>query len=77
MRVLAAASMLLVFVGVGACTKRSDRTVDTGARQSADTMVTKRTMQDTAIIQHDTSVSTDTIHKRGSRPVKTDTVHKH
>ena len=75
MRVLAAASMLLVFVG--ACTKRTDRTVDTGARQSADTMLTKRTMQDTAIIQHDTSVSTDTIRKRGSRPVKTDTVHKH
>ncbi len=75
MRVLVAASMILVFVG--ACTKREGRTLDTGARQSADTMVTKRTMQDTAIVQHDTTVSSDTIHKRGMKPVKTDTVQKH
>jgi len=75
MRLLVAASMLLV--SLGACAKRSDRTVDTGVHQSADTMVTKRTMQDTAIVQHDTNVSTDTIHKRGTKPVKTDTVHKH
>ena len=75
MRVLVAAAMFLVFVG--ACAKREGRTLDTGARQSADTMVTKRTMQDTAIVQHDTTVSTDTIRKRGMKPVKTDTVQKH
>ena len=75
MRVLVAASMFLLFVG--ACAKREGRTLDTGARQSADTMVTKRTMQDTAIVQHDTTVSTDTVRKRGMKPVKTDTVQKH
>jgi hypothetical protein len=75
MRALLAASMLLVLAG--ACAKREGRTLDTGARQSADTMVTKRTMQDTAIVQHDTNVSTDTIRKRGTKPVKTDTVQKH
>ena len=73
MRALFATSLLLVFVG--ACAKR-DRTIETGARHSADTMVTKRTMQDTAIVQHDTNITTDTLHKRGTKPVKTDTVRK-
>ena len=75
MRTLFAVSTLLVLAG--ACTRRADRTVDTGSRQSADTLVTKRTMQDTAIVRHDTTVSTDTTRKRGTRAVKADTVRKH
>ena len=68
-------------VGIGilsltACTKRADREPIDGERHSADTVVTKREMQDTGIIRHDTTIATDTIHKRGTRPVKTDTVKK-
>jgi hypothetical protein len=33
-------------------------------------------MRDTAIIHHDTSITTDTIHKRGTHAVKTDRVKK-
>jgi hypothetical protein len=74
MRKLVAAGMALVLVG--ACAKREGRNPDTGSRQSADTTVTERTMQDTAIVTHDTAISSDTVHKRGRKPVDTDTVHK-
>jgi hypothetical protein len=70
MRTAAACLALLTLV---ACEKRHD-TDETGARHSADTVVTKREMQDTAVISHDTTISTDTTHKRGTRPVDTDTV---
>lgn len=61
---------------LAACEKPADR--DTGARyrESADTMVTKREMHDTTIVRHDTTVSADTVRKRGTRPVKTDTIEK-
>ena len=48
---------------------------DTGTAHSADTIVTKREMQDTAVVNYDTTVSTDTVHKKGTKPVDTDTVH--
>jgi hypothetical protein len=59
-----------------ACTKRTDREPATAERHSADTVVVKREMQDTGIIRHDTTIVNDTIHKRGTRAVKTDTVKK-
>lgn len=74
MRKLVAAGVVLVLVG--ACAKREGRTYDTGSKQSADTMVTERKMQDTAIVTHDTAISSDTLHKRGTKPVDTDTLHK-
>jgi hypothetical protein len=58
------------------CTKRADREPANAERRSADTVVVKREMRDTGIIRHDTTISTDTIRKRGTRPVKTDTVKK-
>jgi hypothetical protein len=33
-------------------------------------------MQDTAVVNYDTTVSTDTVHKKGTKPVDSDTVHK-
>jgi hypothetical protein len=69
----------LVAVSLIACTNRANRTDrDTGAaeRHTADTIVSKREMQDTAIVHHDTTISSDTVHKRGTHAVKTDTVKK-
>jgi hypothetical protein len=62
-------------LALGAC---KDRTDDTGAasRTAADTIVTQRDVQDTSIIRHDTTVSTDTVRKRGGT-VGRDTVRKH
>jgi hypothetical protein len=65
----------LALLTVAACEKRGDTDdIETGARHSADTIVTERQMQDTAVINYDTTVSVDTAHKRGTRPVDTDTV---
>ena len=73
MKPVALAGILLLTVV--ACEKRGDRDdSETGARHSADTVVTERQMQDTAVINYDTTVSTDTLHKRGTRPTDTDTV---
>ena len=71
--ILAAA---IVATSLVACTNRAHRAEDTGAaeRHSADTVVSKREMQDTAIVHHDTTITTDTVHKRGTHAVKTDTV---
>jgi uncharacterized lipoprotein NlpE involved in copper resistance len=69
----------IVVVSLVACTNRAHRAErDTGAaeRHSADTVVSKREMQDTAIIHHDTTITSDTVHKRGAHAVKTDTVKK-
>jgi hypothetical protein len=66
----------IVILSVVACTKRTDRESGTAVRHSADTVVTKREMQDTGIIRHDTAIVNDTIHKRGTRAVKVDTVKK-
>jgi hypothetical protein len=55
---------------------QTDREPANAVRHSADTVVTKREMRDTGIIRHDTTFSSDTIHKRGTRPVKTDTLKK-
>jgi hypothetical protein len=67
----------LVVLSVFACNpRRTDRDTGAAERHSADTAVVKREMQDTAIIRHDTSISTDTVHKRGTHAVKTDTVKK-
>ena len=74
--ILAAVAVAVSLLG---CTNRANRADrDTGAaeRHSADTVVSKREMQDTAIIHHDTSITTDTVHKRGTHAVKTDTVKK-
>jgi hypothetical protein len=70
-------SAVLVTVIVFGCSpRRTDRDTGAAERHSADTAVVKREMQDTAIIRHDTSITTDTVHKRGTRAVKTDTVKK-
>ncbi len=69
----AAAAACLAVLTFSACDKRHDD-AETGARTSADTVVTKREMQDTAVITHDTTISTDTTRKAGTRPVDTDTV---
>ena len=71
MKTLVAACATIAMLA--ACQQRPAN--DTGAaRESADTTVVKREMRDTAIIKHDTTVSSDTIHKRGTHPVKTDTI---
>ena len=74
-----AAAACLALFALTACDKRhdtnNDNTPETGTAHSADTIVTKREMQDTAVVSYDTTVSTDTVHKRGTKPVDTDTVH--
>ena len=72
-----AAAAGLALLALAACDKRNnnDNTPETGTAHSADTIVTKREMQDTAVVSYDTTVSTDTVHKRGTKPVDTDTVH--
>ena len=72
---LRTAAVCLALLSVVACNKRHADD-ETGSRGSADTVVTKREMQDTAVIRHDTTISTDTTRKRGDRPVDTDTVKK-
>jgi hypothetical protein len=64
-------------VVLAACEKPADRDTAAGYRASSDTMVTKREMHDTTIVRHDTTTSTDTLRKRGTKPVKTDTIRKH
>jgi hypothetical protein len=66
----------IVILSLVACTNRTDREPETAERHSADTVVTKREVQDTGIIRYDTAIVNDTIHKRGTRPVKVDTVKK-
>jgi hypothetical protein len=61
---------------LAACNKPADRDSGSAIRHSADTIVSKREMQDTAIIRHDTTIVNDTTHRRGKRPVDTDTVKK-
>ena len=72
-----AAAACLALLALAACDKRnnSDNDPETGTAHSADTIVTKREMRDTTVVNYDTTVSTDTVHKRGTRPVDTDTVH--
>jgi hypothetical protein len=69
-------AVAIVVLSSVACTRRTDRESGAAERHSADTVVTKREMQDTGIIRHDTTIVNDTTHKRGTRPVKTDTVKK-
>jgi hypothetical protein len=71
MKTLIAGSALVL--ALGACETRSDDTAATG-RSAADTVVTERDVQDTSIIRHDTTVSTDTVRKRGGTVGKRDTV---
>ena len=73
---LRTAAVCLALLTVAACDKRHARDDETGSHGSADTVVTKREMQDTAIIRHDTTVSTDTTHMRGTKPVDRDTIKK-
>ena len=70
-----AAAACLALFALTACDKRhNDNTPETGTAHSADTIVTKREMQDTAVVNYDTTVSTDTVHKKGTKPTDTDTV---
>ena len=73
---LRTAALSLALLAVLACQKRARTDDETGNRGTADTVVTKREMRDTAVISHDTTVSTDTTHMRGKKPVDVDTVHK-
>ena len=70
---VAACAML---AALAACQKPADRDTGAGYRAASDTTVTKREMHDTTIVHHDTSISVDTVRKRGTRPVKTDTIRK-
>jgi hypothetical protein len=72
----AAAAACFVVLTLAACEKRAgnNTTDETGSRTSADTLVTKREMQDTAVVTHDTTISTDTTKMKGDHPVDVDTV---
>ena len=73
-----AAAAALALLALAACNKKADHNdnnPETGTAHSSDTIVTERKMQDTAVVNYDTTVSTDTLHKRGTKPVDTDTVH--
>ena len=72
-----AVAACLALLSLAACEKRNagDNDPETGSTHSADTIVTKREMQDTAVVNSDTTVSTDTVQKKGTKPVDTDTVH--
>ena len=70
-----AAAACLALFALTACDKRNDSTPESGTAHSADTIVTKREMQDTAVVHYDTTVSTDTVHKKGTKPTDVDTVH--
>ena len=65
---------LVLLVGVGACKDRDRDAADTGTRSAADTIVTEREVQDTTIIRHDTTVTTDTVRKAGGTVGDVDTV---
>jgi hypothetical protein len=67
---------IIVVLSAVACNRPADREPANAVRHSADTVVTKREMRDTGIIRHDTTISSDTIHKRGTRSVKADTLKK-
>jgi uncharacterized lipoprotein NlpE involved in copper resistance len=73
---LRAAALSLALLTLLGCQKRARTDDETGSRTKADTVVTKREMRDTAVVTHDTTVSTDTTHMRGKKPVDVDTVHK-
>ena len=68
-------AMLALVMAVAACDDDNDR--DGGADRepgmSADTSVIERTMQDTVIVTRDTTVSVDTVVRRGATPVDSDT----
>jgi hypothetical protein len=66
-------ALTLVFACRG---RRADDTSTTGFRSSADTIVTKRQVEDTAVVRHDTMIRADTVKKRGARASKVDTVRK-
>ena len=65
---------LAVLPGLVACQSPREKADETGNRSSADTVVVEREMRDTAIIRHDTTITTDTTMKRGAKPVDVDTV---
>jgi hypothetical protein len=68
---------LVALTLVSACReRRADDTSNTGFRSSADTVVTKRQIEDTAVVRHDTVIRADTVKKRGARASKVDTVRK-
>ncbi len=70
-------SSLAALALLGACRERRADETGSAYRQSSDTVVTKRQVEDTAVVRRDTVVHTDTVKKHGTRPVKTDTVRKH
>jgi hypothetical protein len=67
--------MLALVVAIAACDDddRDDGAADRDPGMSADTAVVERTMQDTMIITRDTTVDVDTVVRRGSAPVDSDT----
>jgi hypothetical protein len=77
MRIILAGCALVAVLA--ACERRANRAeTETGDayRHSADTMVVNRQVQDTAIVRHDTTITTDTVKQRGGRTVKADTTKK-
>ena len=68
-------AMLALVVAIAACDDddRDEGAVDRDPGMSADTAVVERTMQDTMIITRDTTVDVDTVVRRGSAPVDSDT----
>ena len=63
--------LLLSCVGVGAlgaCKDKDHDDVADTARVAADTTVRERTVKDTMIVTHDTTIHTDTVVKLGGVP---------
>lgn len=74
MKILLASFAALVLVS--ACRQRRADDTAAGYRSAADTVVTKRQVQDTAVVRHDTVIRSDTVKKRSGRTGKPDTVRK-
>jgi hypothetical protein len=59
----------VLLVGAGACARSDSGSSDTGSSgntrraTATDTAVTRTTVKDTAVIRHDTTVTTDTLKK--------------
>jgi hypothetical protein len=74
MKILLASFAALVLVS--ACREKRANDTAAGYRSAADTVVTKRQVEDTAVVRHDTIIRSDTVKKRGGRTGKADTVRK-
>ena len=66
-----ALALALLAATLSGCKSREET-----SRMGADTVVTSRETQDTAVITHDTTIKVDTNIERGERTTRADTVKK-